>query len=150
MNKSVSNLLAKKMLTHLGSKGLDTDRICKACNILPTDITNPGGRIIAAKHYKLLTETIPYLDFNERVFSQNLSSLYDDYPELIGYCLNSKNPFDAIHAYSKYRTIIGNCDSFIITETDDKMSIEYINEGSKVLGSSQGAFPFTCWSMNYN
>ena len=142
MNKSVSNLLAKKMLTHLGSKGLDTDRICKACNILPTDITNPGGRIIAAKHYKLLTETIPYLDFNERVFSQNLSSLYDDYPELIGYCLNSRNPFDAIHAYSKYRTIIGNCDSFIITETDDKMSIEYINEGSKILGSSQAIFNF--------
>ncbi|QHE45641.1 AraC family transcriptional regulator [Aeromonas salmonicida subsp. salmonicida] len=119
-------------------QGGDTDAILMAAGLTPFDIHREHGRILAHSHYRMLGLMQRHLSgFHEGILSYDIAELYQHYPALISLCLNQPSPRAAIEALLAYRTVIGNCDDFVVRRGALFSQYEYINQGPAVLGASQ-------------
>ncbi|WP_322111546.1 helix-turn-helix domain-containing protein [Aeromonas salmonicida] len=109
-----------------------------AAGLTPFDIHREHGRILAHSHYRMLGLMQRHLSgFHEGILSYDIAELYQHYPALISLCLNQPSPRAAIEALLAYRTVIGNCDDFVVRRGALFSQYEYINQGPAVLGASQ-------------
>ncbi|KFN18648.1 AraC family transcriptional regulator [Aeromonas bestiarum] len=126
------------MLTACQLQGGDTDAILMAAGLTPFDIHREHGRILAHSHYRMLSLMQRHLSgFHEGILSYDIAELYQHYPALISLCLNQPSPRAAIEALLTYRTVIGNCDDFVVRRGALFSQYEYINQGPAALGASQ-------------
>ncbi|EKP0241009.1 helix-turn-helix domain-containing protein [Aeromonas salmonicida] len=126
------------MLTACQQQGGDTDAILMAAGLTPFDIHREHGRILAHSHYRMLGLMQRHLSgFHEGILSYDIAELYQHYPALISLCLNQPSPRAAIEALLAYRTVIGNCDDFVVRRGALFSQYEYINQGPAALGASQ-------------
>ncbi|MGL4507566.1 MAG: AraC family transcriptional regulator, partial [Aeromonas sobria] len=103
------------MLGACQQQGGDPDAILMAGGLTSFDIEREQGRILAHSHYRMLSLMQPYLgSFHETILSYDIGQLYQHYPALISLCLNQPSPRAAIEALLAYRTVIGNCDDFVV------------------------------------
>ncbi len=138
MSQSVSNQVIRRMLTACQLQGGDTDAILMAAGLTPFDIHREHGRILAHSHYRMLSLMQRHLSgFHEGILSYDIAELYQHYPALISLCLNQPSPRAAIEALLTYRTVIGNCDDFVVRRGALFSQYEYINQGPAALGASQ-------------
>jgi AraC-like DNA-binding protein len=138
MSQSVSNQVIRRMLMACQQQGGDTDAILMAAGLTPFDIHREHGRILAHSHYRMLSLMQRYLSgFHEGILSYDIAELYQHYPALISLCLNQPSPRAAIEALLAYRTVIGNCDDFVVRRGALFSQYEYINQGPAALGASQ-------------
>lgn len=138
MSQSVSNQVIRRMLTACQQQGGDTDAILMAAGLTPFDIHREHGRILAHSHYRMLSLMQRHLSgFHEGILSYDIAELYQHYPALISLCLNQPSPRAAIEALLAYRTVIGNCDDFVVRRGALFSQYEYINQGPAALGASQ-------------
>lgn len=138
MSQSVSNQVIRRMLTACQQQGGDTDAILMAAGLTPFDIHREHGRILAHSHYRMLSLMQRHLSgFHEGILSYDIADLYQHYPALISLCLNQPSPRAAIEALLAYRTVIGNCDDFVVRRGALFSQYEYINQGPAALGASQ-------------
>ncbi|EKP0279212.1 helix-turn-helix domain-containing protein [Aeromonas bestiarum] len=126
------------MLTACQQQGGDTDAILMVAGLTPFDIHREHGRILAHSHYRMLSLMQRHLSgFHEGILSYDIADLYQHYPALISLCLNQPSPRAAIEALLAYRTVIGNCDDFVVRRGALFSQYEYINQGPAALGASQ-------------
>ncbi|WP_378081791.1 helix-turn-helix domain-containing protein [Aeromonas bestiarum] len=126
------------MLTACQQQGGDPDAILMAAGLTPFDIHREHGRILAHSHYRMLSLMQRHLSgFHEGILSYDIAELYQHYPALISLCLNQPSPRAAIEALLAYRTVIGNCDDFVVRRGALFSQYEYINQGPAALGASQ-------------
>ncbi|OCA59397.1 AraC family transcriptional regulator [Aeromonas piscicola] len=126
------------MLTACQQQGGDTDAILMAAGLTPFDIHREHGRILAHSHYRMLGLMQRHLSgFHEGILSFDIAELYQHYPALISLCLNQPSPRAAIEALLAYRSVIGNCDDFVVRRGALFSQYEYINQGPAALGASQ-------------
>ncbi len=138
MSQSVSNQVIRRMLTACQQQGGDPDAILMAAGLTPFDIHREHGRILAHSHYRMLSLMQRHLSgFHEGILSYDIAELYQHYPALISLCLNQPSPRAAIEALLAYRTVIGNCDDFVVRRGALFSQYEYINQGPAALGASQ-------------
>jgi len=142
MKKSVSNLLAKKIIDSLKVAGMKSDEINKILiksNVSLHEIEQQNGRIDQNSHYRLLIEALKQEKVKIQMLSYALEhniieSSYRNYPELFGFLMNQSSLANALDAFSENRFIIGNCDLLNVKKNKEEIKIEYINEGPIALG----------------
>lgn len=142
MRGSVSNKLINHKLQLLSAIGVDTQAIIQACNINPVSIKNDQLRTAEDKFRRFLALTNQY---NQCASVQKgMTSIHDFYPlfsDMFNLALNESTPKNALESLLRYRFIVGDCDTFTLKTTDNKLILEYVNTAPKVpVNSAMGNF----------
>ncbi len=138
MPQSVSNQVLRRMLAACQQQGGDPDAILMAAGLTSFELERDHGRILAQRHYRMLSLMQPYLGgFHEGILSWDIARLYQHYPALISLCMNQPSPRAAIGALLAHRTVIGNCDDVRVRVGASYTEYEYVNQGPAILGASQ-------------
>lgn len=131
------------MLMTSQQQGGDPDAILRAAGLTRFDINSEQGRLSAASHYRMLVLMQKYVGkIHEEIIYEDVSQLYEQYPELISFCLNQPSPRAAIKALLVYRAVIGNCDDIQVREGAIYTQYKYINQGPSSLEASQAISNF--------
>lgn len=137
MERSVSNTLIINVLNMLNKQGIDVKEIIKKCSISDSELNDKKYRISKEhfnkisielnKHNKTILDSIINICSGDDL----LNKKYSFYPNLIGICINEESCISAVNRFIQNRIIIGNIDDIIITRSQHKTKIEYINLGPK-------------------
>lgn len=123
--------------------GEDPDAILRAAGLTTFDINSEQGRLSSTSHYRMLVLMQKYVGkIHEEIISEDINQRYEQYPELIGLCLNQPSPRAAINALLAYRAVIGNCDDVQVRAGALYTQYEYINQGPLSLAASQAISNF--------
>ncbi len=137
MGQSVSNVVARSILGFLQTQGVAIQPLMAQCGISRYELDKIDGRLSAIQHFRFIHACAIYQtqwmsSVLESHIAHGLTTLnYAAFPELMGACLNQPDGEALLQTYQQYRTVIGNCDQFLITKNDTHTRIEYIHDGPR-------------------
>lgn len=132
MGNSVSNKIIQFNLKLLDSNGVDTNKIKNNLGISDYEIYKEGGRFHEELYFKIINRvdkivTDSLIDAESIINSLALKNMYNIFPELFNYCINSASAKEAIDKFIAFRTVIGDCDELIKYSTGHESKLIYNN-----------------------
>ena len=133
--KSVSNVIYHHLLHDCKNNNTDINRILDLSDITLYELERAKGRIPEEKHHKLQLLLAKNNDnyIYENIIENAIDIAYSLFPELIGLCLNQENLNYSINGFVDNSCIIGNCDTFTVSQGDNYTKLSYLTSGPEQL-----------------
>lgn len=132
MENSVSNKIIQFSFNLLNSNGADINQIKNDIGISDYEIYKEGGRVNEILYFKIINKTEKIIkniiiDGNSIIDSLTLNNMYNIFPDLFNYCMNSSSANEAIDKFIVFRSVIGNCDQLIKQDKGHETKLVYNN-----------------------
>lgn len=131
--KTVSNRIAQIYLEQVFSANVDERQLLQRTGINMQELSVANGRLDAQRHFRffeLYTSIFPEVQFDSE---PDLSFLFSNFNVLGAVCGNAPTLLEALKAYVRYRTLIGECDDIEFVIQDHYLKIVYHSESDNPL-----------------
>jgi len=127
-HKTVSSRLIRNFMRKAQRIGIEETAFCQLTGITADDLHASDGRLAGDKHMRMLRleDRLPFSlqDLPPRTLEQ----VYTQFPELATLWSLSRTPRQGVERFVENRCLIGELDSVALLQTDDSLSLVYINE----------------------
>ena len=144
--RTVANHIARQCAMALEADGHGPDDFYRHTGITPAQLHEPGGRIDAQRHRRLVAyaQQLPQQRGMLDILPQHWLA---SFPDVAQVCFNRPTLRDALHQLLQLRGLIGEFDFMLMRENGSRVEIEYLSEFCALGGAMQALANFKILSL---